>query len=98
VEVGTEGPRTVVSLSTSNQTSRSNAEELEARLREMSAVSDSAEYYQMVLRRSTRLRDQSGLGLARILAESESKLSMEREADGRVTVMAKTYVELEEGS
>ena len=97
VEVTTEGPRAVVSLRTQNRASAEDIDALEDRLREITEAADAAAYYQMVLRRSSRLRDQSGLGLARVYAEAQSQMSVEREADDSVTVLATTYVDLEEG-
>jgi hypothetical protein len=96
VEVRTEGPRAIVSLRTHNQATAEDIEALEGRLREIHEATDPAAYYQMVMRQSSRLRDRSGLGLARIRAEAGSQMSFERESDDSVTVLATTYVDLAE--
>jgi hypothetical protein len=97
VEVATDGPRAVVSLRTRNQASPEDIEALSGRLREIQEAPDAFAYYQMVMRRNSGLRDKSGLGLARVFAETQTQMSMQREADDCITVLAQTCFDLSEG-
>jgi len=64
---------------------------------EMRKSADRNLYYLDVIRRNARRSDGSGLGLARIYAEAEMKVSV-RSARGTVTVTAETDVELSEAA
>jgi hypothetical protein len=58
---------------------------------EMNAEPDADKYYQQMLIRTSKRTDGSGLGLARIRAESEMRLGYEIDND-RVCIMATTIV------
>ena len=63
---------------------------LRAHFAEIIQISDPFAYYQRAIEQSAKRRVGSGLGLARLLAEADMKLSCEIEGD-RVCIVADTY-------
>lgn len=70
-----------VSIETRNQTGDANRAELNALLDEMRVTQDRHGFYQVLMKRSWKREDGSGLGLGRIHAESEMDLSCEIEGE-----------------
>jgi hypothetical protein len=78
-------------IAITNETTPEHVERLKARIGEITRAEDPFALYQALMRRSSKLRDESGLGLARIRAEGEMNLGLE--VDGtRVTIVAKAHV------
>jgi anti-sigma regulatory factor (Ser/Thr protein kinase) len=91
IEVGNGRPRPV-SVTTWNRAEPANIERLQALVDEMRREPDAAAFYQKVMRRSAKVRGESGLGLARIHAEADMRLSLEVQA-GEVCLRAATAVD-----
>jgi two-component sensor histidine kinase len=78
-------------IAITNETTPEHVERLKVRVGEIVRAEDPFALYQTLMRRSSKLRDESGLGLARIRAEGEMNLGLE--VDGNtVTIIAKTHV------
>lgn len=58
----------------------------------VAAAGDAATYYQQAIAASARVRDRSGLGLARICAEGEMTLTLDEQPDDVVVIDAITTV------
>ncbi len=72
---------TDVSIRTWNRCSERDRDNVAAILREMDESADPFEYYQSVMRRNAKRREGSGLGLARVCAEAEMRISSEVNGD-----------------
>ena len=70
-----------VTIETRNKTGDANLAELNALLAEMRVTQDRLSFYQVLMKRSSKRLDGSGLGLGRIHAESQMDLSCELEGD-----------------
>lgn len=82
-----------VAIDTRNRASAERATGLQAQLDELAAAPDVAAYYQVLMRRSAKRTEGSGLGLGRVSAEADMKLSC-RIADDTVHLYARaTYRE-----
>jgi hypothetical protein len=78
-------------IAITNETTPEHVERLKVRVAEISRAEDPFALYQSLMRRSSKLRDESGLGLARIRAEGEMQLGLE--VDGNtVTILATATV------
>jgi anti-sigma regulatory factor (Ser/Thr protein kinase) len=75
-----------------NRTHREHIGILRERFEEMVQSPDPFAYYQLLMGRTAKRRDGSGLGLARLRAEADMELSCEIE-DDRVCIVADTHVE-----
>jgi anti-sigma regulatory factor (Ser/Thr protein kinase) len=80
-----------VRIRLSNRTSQLHIARLEERFEEMRLSADAFVYYQASLTRAAHSREGSGLGLARLWAEADMRLSCERDGD-RVCLIADTAV------
>jgi len=78
-------------VKTWNRTMPDRLGSLQTTIDEMNAEPDADKYYQQMLIRTSKRTDGSGLGLARIRAESEMQIGYEIDND-RVCIMAKTTV------
>jgi hypothetical protein len=74
-----------------NETTPQHVERLRVRIAEINRTEDPFALYQAMMRRSSKLRDESGLGLARIRAEGEMSLGLEVQG-ASVTIIARTSV------
>lgn len=75
-----------------NRTRKEHISILHERFEEMLQLSDPFVYYQCLLERTAKLKEGSGLGLARLRAEADMQLSCEIE-DDRVCIVADTFVQ-----
>ncbi|HEY4239648.1 MAG TPA: ATP-binding protein [Kofleriaceae bacterium] len=78
-----------LTIKTWNRTSADRVESVRAAIDEMNRAPDADEYYQLMLLKTAKRTDGSGLGLARIRAEADMSVSYEIE-DDRVCIVAKT--------
>jgi hypothetical protein len=86
-----EGGGASAHIALTNETTPEHVERLKVRIAEITRAEDPFGLYQALMRRSSKLRDESGLGLARIRAEGEMNLGLE--VDGtRVTIVAQARV------
>jgi anti-sigma regulatory factor (Ser/Thr protein kinase) len=70
-----------VTIQVSNHADPENLAALRAALGEMERATDAMTHYQTLLKRSSKRREGSGLGLARVVAEGEMTLSMQLDDD-----------------
>jgi anti-sigma regulatory factor (Ser/Thr protein kinase) len=78
-------------IAITNETTAQHIDRLRLRVAEISAAPDPFVLYQDLMRRSSRMREESGLGLARIRAEGEMTLALEV-AGSTVTIVASADV------
>jgi hypothetical protein len=78
-------------IALSNETTPEHVERLKVRIDEIIRADDPFALYQTLMRRSSKLRDESGLGLARIRAEGDMNLGLEVEGN-RVSIVAQARV------
>jgi hypothetical protein len=93
IEVDARGSLAHIRIRTKNRAAPEHTALVRRTVSAMRAHADPNLYYLDVIRRSARRRDGSGLGLARIYAEAEMRVSV-RSARGSVSVTAETEVEL----
>jgi hypothetical protein len=86
-----DGGRTGAHIAISNETTPEHVERLKGRIAEIVGAEDPFLLYQTLMRRSSRLRDESGLGLARIRAEGEMNLGLEVNGN-RVSIVAQAVM------
>jgi anti-sigma regulatory factor (Ser/Thr protein kinase) len=86
-----EGGGAAVHIAITNDTTPEHVERLRVRVAEIARAEDPFALYQTLMRRSSKLRDESGLGLARIRAEGEMNLGLEV-AGNTVTLVARAQV------
>jgi anti-sigma regulatory factor (Ser/Thr protein kinase) len=79
--VAPEGSMLNVTIDTRNRTTEANVQTIRTSIDEMMAASDPASHYQMLMRRSAKRTDGSGLGLGRIRAETDMGMSYRVEGD-----------------
>lgn len=84
-----EGEQALVNLSLINETTPAHIDRLRRRIDAICRAPDPFAHYQQVMRDSSRLTDESGLGLARIAAEAEMLLGLEVNGT-TVAIMAST--------
>jgi hypothetical protein len=85
------GGATTAQIAITNETTPDHIERLRTRIAEIVRAEDPLALYQTLMRRSSKLHDESGLGLARIRAEGEMNLGLE--VDGTtVTIIANALV------
>jgi hypothetical protein len=80
-----------VHIAITNDTTAEHVERLRVRIAEIARAEDPFALYQALMRRSSKLRDESGLGLARIRAEGEMNLGLEVDGN-RVSIIAQARV------
>jgi hypothetical protein len=73
--------RVRVAISTKNKSNPKHLAALTATIDEMASAPDAGVYYQMLMRRSAKRTDGSGLGLGRIHAETDMTLSYRIDED-----------------
>jgi hypothetical protein len=87
----TAGGGATAQIAITNETTPEHVERLRVRIAEINRAEEPFGLYQALMRRSSKLRDESGLGLARIRAEGEMNLGLE--VDGNtVTIIARANV------
>jgi two-component sensor histidine kinase len=64
-------------IAITNDTTKDHVERLRVRVAEIAATTDPFALYQTLMRKTSKVRDESGLGLARIRAEGEMSLGLE---------------------
>jgi len=80
-----------VAIDTHNRATAEQAAVLEGRVDELASAADVVAFYQVLMKRSAKRTDGSGLGLGRVAAEADMALSCRRSGD-TVTVHARaTY-------
>jgi two-component sensor histidine kinase len=77
IEIEKGGPRDLLCVSVRNPIRASYVDELRDVFDEMTRTQDAYAFYQARIARAAKLKEGSGLGLARICAEAEMSLSME---------------------
>jgi two-component sensor histidine kinase len=87
----TDGGGASAHIAITNETTPEHVERLRVRIAEITSAEDPFALYQALMRRSSRLRDESGLGLARIRAEGEMNLGLEVDGN-RVSIVAQAHV------
>ena len=98
IEVSTRGSAAHIRVRTRNQATAEDAAYVRETVTEMRGSLDPNLYYLDVIRRNARRVHGSGLGLARIHAEAEMKVSVTCGKHGTMTVIAETDVELNEAA
>ena len=88
-----EGEQAIVNLSLINETTPAHIERLRGRIQAICSAADPFAHYQQVMRQSSRVADESGLGLARIAAEAEMMLGLEVKGT-TVAIMASTRAQV----
>jgi two-component sensor histidine kinase len=78
-------------IAITNETTKEHVERLRARISEIAETDDPFGLYQTLMRRSSKIREESGLGLARIRAEGEMNLGLEV-VGSTVTIVASAHV------
>jgi anti-sigma regulatory factor (Ser/Thr protein kinase) len=92
IDVKREAGAIGISITTRNRAAKENIGTIKAAIDEMGAAKDAQAHYQVLMRRSLKRKDGSGLGLGRVHAESEMALTYEIE-DDVVMLRAHTRVE-----
>ena len=78
-------------IAITNETTREHIDRLRTRVDEITAAADPFALYQTLMRRSSKVREESGLGLARIRAEGEMALALQV-VGNTVTIVASAQV------
>lgn len=81
VDVRKEGGKCEVSIATQNRAEEAHLAALKELIREIASAEDPLGYYQLLMRRSLKRTDGSGLGLGRIRAEAEMELDCKIEGN-----------------
>ncbi|CAN5921810.1 hypothetical protein BH11MYX4_BH11MYX4_47030 [soil metagenome] len=97
VDLVGEGSERTLSVATTSSITPERRAGLEEIFTEMANASDALSYYQLTMTRARHRRHGSGLGLARIWAEAEMKLSMQFDGDA-VTIRASASLADEGGT
>lgn len=84
-------PESLISIRLANRASPEHIASLSAIFDEMNAEPDPFQHYQVVMARSAKRKVGSGLGLVRVRAEGEMRMSHSIE-DDRVTILAQANV------
>lgn len=88
IEIEMLGNGQTVCIRTRNAASPENLDVLRAAFAELEAATDPDAYYQAMMRRTAKRTDGSGLGLARIRAETGLSMSLDI-ADNQVSISAR---------
>lgn len=89
LDEGEGGARAQIAIS--DETTPEHVARLRARIDEIGRAEDPFALYQTYMRRTSKLRDESGLGLARIRAEGEMNLALEV-TGATVTIIAQALI------
>jgi two-component sensor histidine kinase len=89
LEDGEQGASARIAIT--NDTTPEHLDRLRGKVAEIAASTDPFALYQTLMRRASKLRDESGLGLARIRAEGEMTLDLEV-VGTTVTIVASAIV------
>lgn len=81
VDVCRNGGKPEVTISTRNRAQEAHVAALDELMRELCAAADPMQYYQVLMRRSLKRTDGSGLGLGRIRAEADMELDYKIEGN-----------------
>jgi hypothetical protein len=92
IRVEEHGADRRISIQVSNDATPDNLATLRAAMAEMDAAEDPMLHYQILMRRNSKRRDGSGLGLARVVAEGETTLGLIIE-DERASLRALMTIE-----
>jgi len=76
-----KGAGTAVSIETRNRASATNAASIRGAVAEIASAPDASAHYQMLMRRSAKRTEGSGLGLGRVHAETGLALTCEIDGD-----------------
>ncbi len=91
ITVEPSGTHNLVRVRISNQAEAKHIASIQALFDEMARYEDSLQHYQMAMERTSKQREGSGLGLLRIRAEGEMKMT--HTLDGNVVcIVAETFV------
>jgi anti-sigma regulatory factor (Ser/Thr protein kinase) len=93
IDIVDDGTRSQIAIRIGNRARPDQVELVRTAFQEMKDMPDPDEYYQMVMRRTAKRKDRSGLGLARVRAEGEMTMACEIQDDNTVTILAQTQVE-----
>jgi hypothetical protein len=88
IEISLVGEGRTVCIRTRNAASPENLEVLRAAFAELEAATDPEAYYQQLMRATAKRTEGSGLGLARIRAETGLAMTLDV-ADGQVSISAR---------
>lgn len=88
IEIALYGEAQTVCIRTRNTASPQNLDVLRAAFAELEAATDPDAYYQALMRRTAKRPDGSGLGLARIRAETGMEMTLDI-ADDQVSISAR---------
>jgi hypothetical protein len=91
IEVTQEGEGSAVLVRTVNRTVTRHVERIEGLFAEMTRTGDPFTFYQAMMRKSLATPNESGLGLARIAAEADMRITHELVND-TLTIVATTVV------
>jgi anti-sigma regulatory factor (Ser/Thr protein kinase) len=98
IDILDDGAQSRIAIKIGNRAKPEHVELIRSAFQEMQQMPDPDEYYQMVMRRSAKQKDGSGLGLARVRAEGEMTLACEIMDDNTVSILAQTKVEARLGA
>ena len=93
IEVQSDAVPSHVAIKTWNRASEKHLDSVQKLFDEMNASTDAFSHYQKLMRRTAKIAEGSGLGLARVRAEAEMELTFEID-DGFLAVEAQTRAEL----
>jgi hypothetical protein len=88
IEIALLGEGRTVCIRTRNAASPENLDVLRAAFAELESATDPEAYYQAMMQRTLKRTDGSGLGLARIRAETSLAMTLDI-ADGQVSISAR---------
>lgn len=88
IEIEMQGGGQTVCIRTRNAASPENLDVLRAAFAELEAATDPEAYYQAMMRRTAKLTEGSGLGLARIRAETGMSMTLDI-AEDQVSISAR---------
>jgi hypothetical protein len=95
IQIDLAGSKAVVNIRTRNKTNSQNAVELRRILAELDSAADPFEMYQQIMRRSLLQGEGSRLGLARLRAEADMRVSLEPAPCDEIRLLAITEVATE---
>jgi anti-sigma regulatory factor (Ser/Thr protein kinase) len=97
IEVTEERAGNAVLVRTVNRTEQRHIDRVRELFAEMERTADPFAFYQVMMRRSLTTPNESGLGIARIAAEADMRVTHEL-VDGTLTILARTLVSPEVAS
>jgi anti-sigma regulatory factor (Ser/Thr protein kinase) len=98
IDIVDEGGQSRINIRIGNRAKPEQVELVRTAFQEMQDMPDPDEYYQMVMRRSAKRTDRSGLGLARVRAEGEMTMACEIQEENKVTILAQTKIDVRLGA